>query len=62
MKPAKRFKTQERESEREKSSWQGKNSEEKEQKKCFEEEIVDAPFESNINTVVEKHLIKNFTC
>ena len=39
--------------EREKSSWQGKMSEEKEQKKCFEEEIVDAPFESNINTVVE---------
>ena len=28
-------------------------SEEIEQKKCFEEEIVDAPFESNINTVVE---------
>ena len=39
--------------EREKSSWQGKKSEEKEQKKCFKEEIVDAPFESNINTVVE---------
>ena len=39
--------------EREKSSWQGKKSEEKEQKKCFEEEIVDTPFESNINTVVE---------
>ena len=32
-------------------------------KKCKnEEEIVDAPFESNINTVVEKHLIINFTC
>ena len=60
MKPAKRFKTQERE--REKSSWQGEKSEEKEQKKCFEEEIVNAPFESNINTVVEKHLIRNFTC
>ena len=37
-------------------------SEEKEQKKCFEEEILDALFESNINTVVEKHLIRNFTC
>ena len=36
MKAAKRFKTQE------KSSWQGRKSEEKEQKKCFEEEIVDA--------------------
>ena len=48
--------------EREKSSWQGKKSDEKEQKRCFEEEIVDAPFESNINTAVEKHLIRNFTC
>ena len=34
----------------------------KEQKQCFEEKIVDAPFESNINTVVEKHLIRNYTC
>ena len=34
--------------EREKSSWKGKKSEEKEQKKCFGEEIVDAPFESDI--------------
>ena len=34
--------------EREKSSWKGKESEEKEQKKCFGEEIVDAPFESDI--------------
>ena len=47
--------------EREKSSCLGKMSEEKEQKNCFDEEIVDAPFESNINTVVEKHLMKNFT-
>ena len=44
MKAAKRFKTQERE----KSSWQGKKSDEKEQKKCFEEEVADAPFESNV--------------
>ena len=57
MKAAKRFKTQERE----KSSWPRKRSEEKEQKKCFEEEIVDGPFESNINTVIEKHLIRHFT-
>ena len=70
MKAAKRFKTQEREKEREKSSWQGEKTEEKEQqqkknkqkKKCFEEEIVDVSFESNINTVVEKHLIRNYTC
>ena len=47
--------------EREKSSWQGKKSEEKEQKNCFEEEIVDAAVESNINTVVEKHLIRRYT-
>ena len=33
MKAAKRFKTQEREKEREKSSWQGEKTEEKEQKK-----------------------------
>ena len=33
MKATKRFKTQERERVREKSSWQGKKSEEKEQKK-----------------------------
>ena len=57
----------EREKEREKSSWQGEKTEEKEQKKknkkkCFEEEIVDVSFESNINTVVEKHLIRNYTC
>ena len=51
----------EREKEREKLSWPGKMSEEIEQKKCFEEEIVDAPFESNINIVVEKYLIRNFT-
>ena len=58
MKVAKTVKTQERE----KSIWQGKKFEGKEQKKKrFEEEIVDAPFESNINAVVEKHLIKNFT-
>ena len=56
MKVAKTVKTQERE----KSIWQGKKFEGKEQqKKRFEEEIVDAPFESNINAVVEKHLIKN---
>ena len=53
MKAAKRFKTQE------KSSWQGKKSEEKEQKKCFEGEIADALFKSTINTVVEKRLIRN---
>ena len=58
MKAAKIFKTQEKK----KSSWQEKKSEEKEQKQCFEEEIVDAPLESNINTVVEKLLIRSFTC
>ena len=31
-------------------------------KKCFEEEIADAPFESNTNTAVVKHLIRNYTC
>ena len=62
MKAAKRFKTQEREEEREKSSFQGKKSEKKKQKICFEEETIEAPFESNINIVVEKHLIRNFTC
>ena len=31
-------------------------------KKCLDEEIVDAPFESNINTVVEKYPIRNYTC
>ena len=36
-------------------------SEEKKEKNCLDEEIVDAPFESNINTVIEKHLMKNFT-
>ena len=41
-----------------KSSWQGKRFEEKGQRKCFEAEIVDAPFESNINAVVEKHLLR----
>ena len=56
MKSAKRFKIQK------KSKWQGKKSEEKEQKKCFQEEIVDAPFECNINIVAEKHLIRNYTC
>ena len=63
MKAAKRFKTQEREREREreKSSCLGKMSEKKKQKNCFDEEIVDAPFESNTNTVIEKHLMRNFT-
>ena len=56
MKAAKRFKIQK------KSKWQGKKSEEKEQKKCFQEEIVDATFECNINIVAEKHLIRNYTC
>ena len=36
-------------------------SEKKKQKNCFDEEIVDAPFESNTNTVIEKHLMRNFT-
>ena len=62
MKAAKRFKTQERERQREKSNGKGKKSEEKEQKICFEEETVDVPFESNINTAVKKYLIRNFTC
>ena len=48
--------------EREKSSSQGKKSEEKEQKSCFEEEIVHPLFQSNTNIVVEKHLIRNFIC
>ena len=34
----------------------------KKKKKCFEEEIVDAPFESNINTFVEENLNRNCTC
>ena len=59
MKAVKRFKTQARERE---IKLARKRSEEKEQKNCFEEEIVDAPCASNINTVVEKHLIRNFTC
>ena len=62
MKAAKRFKTQKKERVRAKSSWQGRKTDEKEQKKFLEEEIVDASFESNINTVVEKHLIRNYTC
>ena len=52
MKAAKRFKTKERERQK---------SREKEQKNCFEEEILHASFESNINTVVGKHLIRNHT-
>ena len=53
IKAAKRFKTQE------KSSWQGKKSEEKEKKQGSEEGIVDAAFESNVNTEI---LIRNYTC
>ena len=55
IKAAKRSKTEE------KSSWQGKIPEKKEQKKGCQEKIVDEPFESNINTVVEKYLIRNYT-
>ena len=40
MKASKRFKT---DRQTEKSSQQGKNSKEKKQEKCFEEEIIDAP-------------------
>ena len=42
MEPAKRFKAQERDREREKEklSWQGKKFEEKKQKLCSEEEII----------------------
>ena len=53
MKAAKRFKTKERDRER--------SLRKKEQKKCFKEEIVDAPFKSNIITLVEKNLIRNFS-
>ena len=56
MKANKKFKNQKRQ----KSSYQGKSSIEKE-KKCFQKEIIEAPFESNINTVVENHLIRNDT-
>ena len=60
MKAAKRFITQERERERNQG---GKEKYlRKKKKKCFEEKAVDAPFESNVNTVVRKHLIRNFTC
>ena len=59
MKAAKDWRPK-REREREKSSWLGKKSEKKEEKKIFEEEIIDAPFESNINIAVEKNLIRNF--
>ena len=72
MEAAKRFMPQEREKEKErerkrekgrqKSIWQEKKYDVKDQKKCFEEEIVDAPFESNINAVVERHLMRNYTC
>ena len=55
IKAAKRSKIEE------KSSWQGKIPEKKEQKKGCQENIVDEPFESNINTVVEKYLIRNYT-
>ena len=69
MKAAKIFKTQERERERERRREKNQVGKEKrlrkknkKKKKCFEEEIVDVSFESNINTVVEKHLIRNYTC
>ena len=62
MKAAKRSKIQKKERVRAKSSWQERKTKEKEQKKFLEEEIVDASFESNINTVVEKHLFRNYTC
>ena len=48
--------------ERKKSSWQGTRPEEKEQWKCFVEEFVDTPFASDINTVTEKRLIRNYIC
>ena len=56
MRTSKRSKNQKKE----KSSQKGKNSEKKEQKNCFQEEIVVTPFESNIKTVVEKHLITSY--
>ena len=62
MKAAKRSKTQKKERVRAKSGWQERKTKEKEQKKFLEEEIVDASFESNINTVAEKHLFRNYTC
>ena len=62
MKAAKRSKIQKKERVRAKSGWQERKTKEKEQKKFLEEEIVDASFESNINTVVEKHLFRNYTC
>ena len=33
----------------------------KNRKRCLEEEIVDILYENNINTVVEKYLIRNYT-
>ena len=69
MKAAKRFKTQERVSERERErerereiNLARKKVSGNRTKKCFEEEIADAPFESNTNTAVVKHLIRNYTC
>ena len=61
MKAAKRFKTQERERERSQVGKE-KNLRKIKQAKCFEEQIIDALFKSNINTIVEKHFIRNFTC
>ena len=52
MKAAKSFKTQEE------INWPGKKSEKKENRT----KRVDGPFQSYINTVVEKHLIRNYTC
>ena len=54
MEAARRSTAQERE--REKLSWLVKMSEDKEQKRCLEEEIVDTPCESNVNTVFERHV------
>ena len=58
MKDARIFKAErERESNR---VGKKKSLREKEHKRCLEEEIVDTPCKINVNTVVKKHLIKNY--
>ena len=53
MEATRRFKAQERERE---TKLVRKKSERKKQKRCLEEDIVDKPCESNIDTVFEKHV------
>ena len=50
-----------RETDRERRNNIGKEKSLRKRNKKIEEETVDAPFESNINIVVKKHLIRNYT-